>query len=285
MNDKTVIYTARGRIYSGNHGAFPVLCEMVKEPFHARGLIWRLFVREFSARYKQSILGVAWALLLPVATVGMFVVMNRSGVVAIADVGAPYPLYALIGLNIWSLFASGVSACSTALINAGSMLSKINFPKSSLVFAATGHGFVEFFVRGLLTLLVFVWYGVAPDWVGLGIAVILLVPLVLLMLGAGFVLSILAGLFRDVVSALGMVLFGLMLLTPILYPLPGDSPLATINGFNPLNYLVNVPRDMILHGQSHDLHGFLVASLLAVAAFLGGWRLFFLAQSRVVERI
>jgi len=258
---------------------------MFSEAVSSHELVWRLFLREFNSRYRQSLLGVAWAVLLPLVTVGMFIVMNRSGIVAIGEVGVPYPVYALVGLSIWHLFSIGVSACSTSLINAGGMVVKINFPKSALVFSAAGQGGIEFIVRAILTAVAFAWYGVVPNWGGLLIGLLFLLPTCLMMLGIGFILSLIAVLFRDVVSALNILLLGLMLLTPVLYPMSGDSPLGGINAWNPFNYLVNVPRDLILHGYIRDVPQFAFVSLLSVIAFLVGWRLFYLAQAKIAERI
>lgn len=285
MNERKVMYTPNGPIYEGSVGAFSVIRRMFSEAILTHELIWQLFLRDFNSRYRQSLLGVAWAVLLPLVTVGMFIVMNRSGIVTIGRVGVPYPVYALVGLSIWHLFSTGVSACSTALINAGSMVTKINFPKSALIFAAAGQGVVEFLVRAILTAVVFAWYGVVPNWGDLLIGLLLLLPVGMMMLGAGFILSLIAVLFRDVVNALNILLLGLMLLTPILYPISGDSPLGGINAWNPLNYLVNVPRDLILHGYIRDAPQFAFVSLLSLMVFLVAWRLFYLAQAKIAERI
>lgn len=258
---------------------------MFLEALSSRELVWRLFLRDFSARYRQSLLGVAWALLLPLVTVAMFVTMKRSGIVSIGETGIPYPVYALVGLSIWQLFSVGISTCSTALINAGSMVVKINFPKSALIFAAAGQGWLEFLVRAALTAVVCAWYGVVPNPAGLAVGLLMLLPCCLMMLGAGFFVALLAVVFRDVASALDMLLFGLMLLTPVLYPVPRGSLLAAANTWNPFNYLVNVPRDLMLYGRSQELPEFALVSLLALAVFLIGWRLFYLAQSKIAERI
>jgi lipopolysaccharide transport system permease protein len=140
MTEEKIIYTPQGQFVAGQEGCFVKVLAMATEALRGRELIWRLFLRNFHGRYRQSVLGIAWAILLPFATVGVFVLMNRSGLVKINDVGVPYPLYALIGLAYWSLLSTGLTACASSLIDAGSMLTKINFPRSSLVFAAGAQG-------------------------------------------------------------------------------------------------------------------------------------------------
>src|SRR3990167_8286555 len=75
--------------------------EMVKEMISSRELIWRLFLRDFMAKYKQAILGILWAIIMPLTMIGVFVFLNRSGVFNIAETGVPYPIFALLGLSIW----------------------------------------------------------------------------------------------------------------------------------------------------------------------------------------
>ncbi|MDR4499817.1 MAG: ABC transporter permease [Candidatus Scalindua sp.] len=284
-NNTRITYSPDGPCVEGREGLFLKTRLMMSELVTARELVWRLFVRDFSAKYRQSLLGVIWAILMPFITVGMFVGMNRSGVLTIKDVGMPYPLYAIIGLTIWSLFTVGLTACTNSLVNAGAMVVKINFPKVALVLAASGQGVVEFFIRMVLIALTFLYYGVTPSWSGLFLGFICIIPCYLFMAGIGFVLSLVAGVMRDIVNVLSIVLMAFMLLTPILYPIKGDNMLARANVWNPFNYLVNVPRDLIVRGHTDFLMEFSLITLLSVTVFYMGWKLFYLAQTKIAERI
>lgn len=285
MKLQTVIYTPRGPIHDGDSAPLPVAIRMITEIIASRELIWILFSRDFRARHRQSLLGVVWAVLEPLFVVGAFVFMNRSGIFVVADVGVPYALYALTGLTIWHIFSSGVTACSVVLIDAGSMISKINLPRAALIFAAFGRGAAEFIIRLILTAAAFVWYGVTPGFASLIFGAASLLPLCLLTVGIGFIVSMVAAIFRDVVNATGLILSGLLVLSPILYPLPRGSLLADANAFNPFTYLINVPRDLVLYGRSHDLAAYLLAALFSLFVFVTGWRLFHIAQPHIAERI
>jgi lipopolysaccharide transport system permease protein len=285
MNSDKIKYTSKGPDIEGTSGPFLTSRLMWRELASARELIWRLFLRDFSAKYRQSALGVVWAILMPLVMVGMFVGMNRSGILTIQDVGVPYALYAIIGLTIWSVFTVGLTACTNALITAGPMVIKINFPKIALVLAASGQGVVELLIRTVLIALAFLYFSVAPSWSGLFIGLICLIPIYLLMTGIGFVLSLAAGVLRDIVNMLNIVLMGIMLLTPIFYPITGDSLLARANVWNPFNYLVNVPRDFIVRGHTEFLTEFFWVTAFSVIVFYTGWRLFYLAQTKIAERI
>ncbi|MFQ5456781.1 MAG: ABC transporter permease [Nitrospirota bacterium] len=284
-NNNTIIYTPKGPNIESESGIFLTTRLMWRELVSARGLIWRLFLRDFSAKYRQTVLGVAWAMLMPLVTIGMFIGMNRSGILTIQDIDIPYPLYAIIGISIWNLFTVGLTASTNALVSGGSMVVKINFPKVALVLSATGQGVVEFLIRLILISLAFLYFGVMPDWSGVFIGLMCLIPIYLIMTGIGFILSLAAGVLRDIVNVLNILLMGIMLLTPILYPIKGDSILGRINTYNPFNYLVNVPRDFIVRGHTEFPVEFVWTTILSVIVFYIGWRLFYLAQTKIAERI
>ena len=222
---------------------------------------------------------------MPLVTIGMFIGMNRSGILNIPDVNIPYPLYAILGLTIWSVFTVGLSACTSALLIAGSMITKINFPKAALIFAASGQGIVEFIIRSTLIILAFLYFGVAPHWSSLFVSLLCLIPLYLMMVGMGFILSLVAGVLRDIINALNLILTAAMLLSPILYPIQGDSFLAQMNVWNPFNYFINVPRDLIVTGETSHYKEFFIATGLSIAVFYVGWKLFYYAQTKIAERI
>lgn len=284
-NNMPVTYTPKGLSIEGHRGPFVTTRLMWRELVTARELIWRLFIRDFKAKYRQTVLGVVWAVLMPLITVGIFVVMSRSGLLAVEDVGMPYFLYALIGLTVWSLFTVGMTACTNALVNAGSMIIKINFPKVALIIAASGQGVVEFLIRLAVIAAFFLYYEVAPSWHGMFLALVSLIPLYLVTLGLGFILSLVAGIVRDMINVLNIVLIGMLLLTPVLYPITGDSLLARANIYNPFNYLVNVPRDFIVQGRTELLAGFMWIAIFSCILFYLSWKLFYLAQTKIAERI
>jgi len=144
---------------------------------------------------------------------------------------------------------------------------------------------IEFFIRIALIALTFLYYGVTPSWGGVVIGLLFLLPLYLFMTGLGFILSLAAGVLRDIPNIISLILIAIMLMTPVLYPIRGESFLAKVNVWNPWNYLVNVPRDMILDGRSGNIPEFALSAMLSVGVFYLGWRLFFLAQTKIAERI
>lgn len=279
-----VIYSKNGVHWQGIQ-SLSTTRNMMREMLAAKELTWRFFVRDFRVKYRQSALGVAWVFLMPLITVAMFLIMTNSGIFTLLNTDFPYSLYAVIGLSIWSIFTVGLTASTSSLINAGSMIVKINFPKVSLVLAASGQGLVEFLIRFLLIVVMYLYYGYTPDWLNVLCCIFMLMPMVLLTIGTGFFLSLIAGVFRDVVNVLGVLLAGIMLLTPVLYPLSPNTILGEVNKWNPLNYLVNAPRDLLIKGHTDIIIPFFISSIFSLVVFYIGWRFFYLAQPKIAERI
>jgi lipopolysaccharide transport system permease protein len=281
----SIKYTPSGPLPEGISGPFRHVILMFRELLSARELIWRLFLRDFSARYRQSVLGIAWAVLMPLATAGIFVILNRAGVLEIGEIPVPYPVYALLGLTAWNLFSVGIVAASNSIINAGSMVVKINFPKISLVIAATAQAIVGMLIMIPVLVALFLWYGITPSVQGIFLAFLALLPLYLLTLGLGFILSLAAGVLRDIPNVMGIIMTALMLLTPILFQAPQATAFEYINAWNPLNFLVNGVRDLVLRGAMNAPSGYLYSAIFAIVIFLLGWRVFYFAQTKIAERI
>lgn len=264
---------------------FALTRRAVNELITSRELILQLLSRDFLTRYRQSALGLSWVILQPLFLVSLFVAMHQAGVFLPPGLDLPYIPYALTGLALWQIFAGGTSACAHSLVEAGNMIGKVNMPRSALIFAAFFGVGTEFMIRLALAAIACLWYGLLPSGGSIILAALALTPLCLLTLGIGFFLAITAALFRDTINATTLALSGLLLLTPILYPLQPDSILAVLNEWNPLNHLITVPRDLALHESSDGLVAYGYSSLLAIFAFTSGWRLFLLAQPHIAERI
>ena len=258
--------------------------EMFIDILKSRELIWRLFLRDFNARYKQSVLGVLWVLIMPLVVVGVFIYLNKGGIINIGDIDVPYPVFALFGISVWNLFSTGLSSASNSLVQAGSMIVKINFPRVSLVVASTGQAVVEFLVRLGLLVLVFAAFKVIPCWTVIFLPFMLL-PLFLLTLGLGFFLSLASGVLRDTPNVIVLVTTFLMFFCPVVYPIPKTGIFAGLNQWNPLAYLITGSRDIVFKGIVSSPGGFILSSVFAILIFLIGWRVFHIAQTKIAERI
>lgn len=281
MTETITTYEPDNSLKKGYLSIFSEIFDDVKKN---RWLTYQLFKRDFLTMYRQSFIGILWAFIIPFVSVGTFIVLNRSGVFAIGDVNVPYPIYAMLGMAFWQLFSTGLVASSNSLVKAGSMLVKVNMSKKALVIASTGQPIVSFLIQFVLAAILFVFYGIAPS-IAILLVPIFIIPIMLLTLGLGFILSLLNGVIRDIGNFLSMLMTFLMFLTPVLYARPTAGILAQITRYNPLYYLVSVPRDLALMGTIFEWKGFLVSTLISVIIFIVCLVAFHLTETRIAERI
>lgn len=276
QSELEIVYTPYGTRRNGVSGWRIMFAELAE----SRRLIWLLMLRDISVRYRQSLLGYVWAVVPQLATVGVFAFLHASRVLPIGGTRIAYVAYALWGISVWQLFAGCLSNCTSSLVSSGSLVTKVNFPREALVIAALGQPVFDFFVRLLPIIAVFIWYGVAPSWETLFMPFVLL-PVMLLALGLGFVLSIANLVIRDTGNALGTVLTIGMFLSPVLYPPPVRWPFFLVNLLNPLSPLLTASQDLIAEGFLTRPEMFAGSCLLSLALALGGWRTFRVTITRV----
>ena len=271
-----VVYTSAGVQRDGVSGwQF-----MFKELAESRRLIWLLMLRDISVRYRQSILGYVWAVVPQIATVSVFAFLHASRVLPIGGTRIPYVAYAVWGISVWQFFAGCLLSCTNSLALSGSLVTKVNFPRETLVIAAVGQPTFDFLVRLVPVVAVFVWYGVIPSWEIVFIPLVLLLVM-LLALGLGFVLAIANLVMRDTGNALGTALTIGMFLTPVLYPPPVRWPFVLVNLLNPLSPLLTASQDLIAQGFLTGPEMLAAACLFSMILALAGWRAFRVTILRV----
>ena len=181
-----------------------------------RELLYFLTWRDVKVRYKQTLMGVAWVVIQPLATMLIFTfVFNR---IAHLESGAiPYPLFAYSGLLLWAFFAGAVSAGTNSLISNTSLVTKVYFPRAFIPAAAVGAGLVDFGVGALLMAGLAVYYGVHVTW-GLLLLPVFVALAAALALATGMLASALTVKYRDLRHALPFLLQFWMFASPVIYP-------------------------------------------------------------------
>ncbi len=280
--DKTItIYEPDNSLKKGYLSVFGKIFDEIIEN---RWLTYQLFKRDFFSMYKQSFIGILWAVIIPIVSVGTFIILNKAGIFTIGDINVPYPIYAVLGIAFWQLFSSGLVIGSNSLVRAGSMLVMINFSKKSLVIASMGLSGFSFLIQFVLVGILFVFYGITPS-IAILLVPIVIIPMLFLTLGLAFLLSLLNAVLRDIGNILSLLLTFLMFLTPILYTKPKTGILMQITKYNPLYYMVSTARDFILTGGIAEPTGFLVSTAIAFVIFMICLSIFHLTETRISERI
>jgi lipopolysaccharide transport system permease protein len=214
----------------------PLRLSDLGELWEFRDLLAILAWRDVSVRYRQTALGVLWALLQPALQTLLFTVLFRQMAWRPAE-GRPFALFVLPGVVIWGLFSGGISHASDSLVANANLVSKVYFPRLILPLASLFVSLIDFAFAASLLAVCLVYYRVAPTW-----QLLLVVPLALQTLlaaaGAGLFLAVLNVRFRDVRYALPFLTQVLMYATPVFYAtrqLPsGVRPFFELNPLAPL---------------------------------------------------
>jgi lipopolysaccharide transport system permease protein len=180
-----------------------------------RELIHALVLRDIRVRYKQTVLGAAWAIIQPVATMIIFtVIFGRLAGIPSDD--QPYPVFVYCALLPWTLFANGVAASGQSLLGSAALVAKVYFPRLIVPLASLGACVVDFLVASSVLVALLIYYGAAPG-AGLLLAPLLVAGVMALTLGVGLVFAALTVTYRDFRFVIPFMLQIWMFLTPVVY--------------------------------------------------------------------
>lgn len=166
-----------------------------KDLWRYRELFYFLAWRDILVRYKQTVIGIVWALIRPFLTMVVFTVVFGS-LAELPSEGAPYPILVFAAMLPWQFFANSLSECSNSLINNANLVSKVYFPRLIMPASAVVVSFVDFMISGMILLALMVWYNFVPDWRILTLPLFILIALAAAM-GAGLWLAALNVEYRD----------------------------------------------------------------------------------------
>ena len=235
-----------------------------------RELFYFLAWRDILVRYKQTAIGIVWALIRPFLTMVVFTVVFGQ-LAKLPSEGAPYPILVFSAMLPWQFFSNSLSECSNSLISNANLLSKVYFPRLVVPTSAVVVSFVDFMISGIILLALMAWYNFIPTWR------ILTLPL---FIGVAFAASIGAGLwlaslnvqyrdFRFIVPFI--VQFGLYI-----SPVGFSSTIVPekwrfLYSLNPMVGVIDGFRWAILGGNSQlYLPGFILSMALVVLLLVSG---------------
>ncbi len=250
----------------------------------SRELSWRLFIRDLSAQYRQSVLGVLWTFAPPIVTSLIFIVLQSKRVISFGETDIPYPVYVLVGAILWQVFAESLQAPLKSVTAAKPMLAKINFPREALIVSAIFSVLFAMLIRLVVILGALVIFQFPVTW---GFLLAFLPVLMLLLLGicVGLLLTPFGMLYADVGTSLPVVTQLLFFVTPVVYPPPQFFPLSLITKLNPVSPLLVGARDLITKGTIELSAPLLTVGGMTVLFLLLGWAVYRVALPIVIERM
>jgi lipopolysaccharide transport system permease protein len=258
--------------------------DMGRDLLASRELAWRLLVRDISAQYRQSLLGIFWAFIPPVITAAGFTLAKSNGIVNIGNTELPYAAYVMFSMSLWQTFVEALNGPIQAVTAAKSMLARINFPREALIVAKLGEVFFNFGIKLILIVGLFIWFKI-PVTLSLILAPVALIHLILLGTFIGLLLAPMGALYQDVTKGLTLITGFWLFLTPVVYPVPSNGVFGNIVKLNPVTPLLVTTRELATTGVISDPQGFWIASLIAILGLLLTWIIYRLAMPFVVERI
>lgn len=243
------------------------------ELWRFRELLWALTLREIKVRYKQTVLGVAWAILQPAALTLIFTIVF-SFFLKVDSGGVPYPVFSYSALLPWTFFTTAVSFGALSVVNNGNLVTKVYFPREILPLASVGAAFFDFLMASVIFVVLMFFYHVQIS--SAIVFTILIVPSIFLMtLGISFFLSTLNVLFRDIRFVVPLVLQIWLYVTPVIYS-SGQVPekYRIFLNLNPLTPLIEGFRDVTVYAKAPDLLRMATSILVSLLIFLIGFWFF-----------
>ena len=259
------------------------LREMVSEQIEYRELLIQLTMRDLLLRYRQTVIGLGWAALMPVVNTAVFSVIFVR--VSQIDTPVPYPLFAYTGFLVWNFFSSSVRFSMAALTGNANLVQKVYFPREIFPFSAVLVGLVDLVVGSvvLAALMAYYGYGVTPALLFLPIVVVVGVAFTA---GVALLLAMSNLFYRDVKYLFEVALMAWMFATSVAYPIENvGGPLGILLSVNPMTHIIDAYRAVVLYGHLPDAAPFAATACVSVIVLLFAWHVFHKAEFSFAENI
>ncbi len=256
--------------------------EIVAEQIEFRELLYQLTLRDLLLRYKQTAMGAAWAVFMPLVNTAVFSVIFTR--VAPIDTGMPYPLFAFCGLLCWNFSAASFRFAVASLTSNANLVTKVYFPREMFPISAVLVSLVDFAVGSVVLVLLMIYYRVPPTFALLALPVVIVVH-TLFTIAVSLILSMANLFYRDVKYVFELLLTVWMFLSPVVYPARIGGITGRVLRLNPMAPIIEAYRDVLLRGHQPDPYALVPAAVFSVAIAVAAWLIFHRAEFRFAEYI
>jgi len=240
--------------------------EWLLEYFRYRELFYFLVWRDVKIRYKQTVLGAAWAVIQPFFMMIVFTLFFGR-MAGIDSEGVPYPVFSYSALVPWTYFQQAMPLSGNSLLANSRLISKVYFPRAIIPAAAALGGVVDFFIAAVVLVAIMLYYGFPLGW-GLLLWPVLLVPTVAFVVAVGMIFSALNVKYRDIKYTIPFFIQAMLFVSPVIYPTSAvPEQYQTLLRLNPMVGLINAFRAAALPGRTIDL-GELGVSIAVITGLL-----------------
>lgn len=232
-----------------------------------RELLYFLTWRDVKVRYKQTLLGAAWAILQPLLTMLIFTLLFGR-LAGIKSEGVPYPIFAFGGLLVWVFFSNSVTNSGNSLVGSQSLITKIYFPRMLIPAAAVAAGLVDLLLAFVIQIILMIYYHVQVTW-AIAMTPVLVLLATLLALGVGMWLSALNVKYRDIRYAIPFLMQIWMFASPIIYPLSMvPAKWRWVLALNPLTGIIQNFRIALFGTQSFEWNSLALSAAITLAVLV-----------------
>lgn len=249
----------------GDDGLFS-MPNRFKELIRYRGLLYALTVREVKVRYKQSLLGIGWAILQPLVLMLIFTLIFSMLTTMPSD-NIPYPIFSYSALLPWTFFATSINFTSQSIVNNAALIKKIYFPRELFPISGILAAFVDFAIAAMIFLGMMFFYKVPFTTNLLFFPAIFLIQIIFT-LGVSFFLSAINVYYRDIRYAVPLGVQIWMYASPIIYPISLiPERLRTLYMLNPMASIIDSYRNVFIKGIAPDFYYLDIAALVSLILF------------------
>lgn len=241
--------------------------------YQYRRLAWVFVWRDLRSRYRQTKIGILWAVIQPLFMTVIFTVIFSKFLNVSSD-GAPYPVFSYIALTVWTFFSRVITVGATNLIGNSALINKIYFPREVFPVSTVVSSLSDFGIASVIAVVLMVIYGVYPGWQIIFLPIILLVQI---MLAAAFAMfsSSTTVIFRDLQFAIPFFVQLLMYATPVIYSVRNLSPLfKTLMYLNPITGIIEGYRSILLYHEMPNWGYLSVSIIFAIIVFMFSYEVF-----------
>src|SRR3989339_154455 len=217
----------------------------IREIWAYKDLLYYFTWRDIKVRYKQTAIGVLWALIQPVSTMIIFSVVFGNFAKIPSD-GIPYPIFVYTGLLLWQFFSSSLGAVTSCLVGNQSIITKVYFPRLIIPLSATLTNLGDFAIASVILIIMMFYYRYVPNLLGILILPLLVLISFLAAFGIGLFFASLNVRYRDVRYALPFVMRIMMYVTPVIYPASMVGKYSKILAINPMTGVIKAARAALL---------------------------------------
>jgi len=238
----------------------------LKEIWRYKELLYFFTWKDFKVRYKQTAVGIAWAIFQPFITMVVFSIFFGKFAKMPSD-GIPYPIFVYTGLLFWQFFSSALIQTSNSLVSNANIVTKVYFPRLILPISGVMTKFVDFFIAAMILAGMMVYYGYTPSLLGLFLMPLLLLITFMTAIGGGLFLASINVKYRDVRYVLPFFIQTLLFVTPVIYPASIAGKYSWLLAINPMTGVIKAARAS-LFGNAPINWELLAISFIAVLILL-----------------